>query len=386
LPGDPAGRRERSKHPLRELIYRLRTEGDSPRRLAAAVGLGVLIGCSPFYGFHLLLCILVARLFRLNRALTYLAAHVSLPFLWPLLVLAEVQVGRRLRGGELLAIHPAQLKQLDPWQFGVDLLVGSALVGAVLAAALSLLTWWMASRRRALPAIERLIEETSLPYLESGLSHWEYVRGKLRHDPVYFHLLRAGVLPASGRLLDLGCGRGILPALLASAQSQFAAGTYPAEWPPPPALEVHGVEARPQAAAAARQALAAHAGAATIETADLQHVALPDAAAVVLLDVLHYLPAGDQEELLARAAAALAPGGCLVLREADAAGGVRFSLTRAQERLAALARGHLRQRFHYRTEREWRRLLQRLGLTAEARPMARGTPYANFLITARKGL
>jgi len=118
---------------LRELLYRLRTEGDTPGRQAGAVALGVLIGCSPFYGLHLALCVVFARLLRLNRALTYLAAHVSLPGLWPLLVFGEIQAGRWLRGGGRLPIRPSELRQLDPWQFGVDLLVGSAVVGAALA-------------------------------------------------------------------------------------------------------------------------------------------------------------------------------------------------------------------------------------------------------------
>jgi hypothetical protein len=33
-----------------------------------------------------------------------------------------------------------------------------------------------------------------------------FVRGKLRYDPVYFALLTQGLLPAKGSLLDLGCG------------------------------------------------------------------------------------------------------------------------------------------------------------------------------------
>src|SRR6185436_3111688 len=45
-----------STKPLRELLYRLRTEGGSPPRLAISVALGVFIGCLPLYGIHFLLC------------------------------------------------------------------------------------------------------------------------------------------------------------------------------------------------------------------------------------------------------------------------------------------------------------------------------------------
>jgi uncharacterized protein (DUF2062 family)/trans-aconitate methyltransferase len=366
---------------LRELLYRLRTEGDTPGRQAGAVALGVLIGCSPFYGLHLALCIVFARLLRLNRALTYLAAHVSLPGLWPLLVFGEIQVGRWLRGGGRLPFRPSELRRLDPWQFGVDLLVGSAVVGVALAIPLALLTWRAALARRKAPAVHDLIEAAAYRYLGSGMFHWEFARGKLRHDPVYLQLLQRGLLPAEGRLLDLGCGRGILLSLLVTARERLAHGLYPEGWPPPPRLELTGIESSRKAATAARSALGAEAH---IEVADLRDVPLPPARAALLLDVLHYLPAPDQEELLARVAAALEPGGLLLIRDADAAGGWRFTATRIQERACALARRHWKQRFHYRSAAEWRRLLESTGFQVNIEPMAEGTPYANVLLAARR--
>lgn len=370
---------------LRELLHRLRTEGDTPERQAAAVALGVLIGCSPFYGLHLALSVVLASLLRLNRALTYLAAHVSLPGLWPLLVFGEIQVGRWLRGGGRLPIRPAELRRLDPWQFGMDLLVGSAIVGVALAVPLALFTWRAARARRKEPAVHDLIEETAFRYLESGMFDWEFARGKLRHDPVYLQLLQRGILPGpiedQGRLLDLGCGRGILLSLLVTARERLARGLYPEGWPPPPRLELTGIESSLKAATAARNALGAEA---EIQVADLMDAPLPAARAVLLLDVLHYLPAAAQEELLARVAAALAPGGLLLIRDADAAGGWRFTATRIQERTCALARRHWKQRFHYRSAAQWRRLLEATGFQVEVEPMAEGTPYANVLFAARR--
>ena len=65
------------KRKLRELLYRLRVEGGSPGRQAAAVALGLFIGCTPLYGLHLPLCIIFARMLGVNRIKTYLAAHIS---------------------------------------------------------------------------------------------------------------------------------------------------------------------------------------------------------------------------------------------------------------------------------------------------------------------
>ena len=146
-------------------------------------------------------------------------------------------------------------------------------------------------------------------------------------------------------------------------------------------LTFQGIEERPKTAEAARQSLA---GEAKIETADLRTAELPQADAILLLDVLHYLPAADQEALLARTAAALAPGGVLLIRDADADAGWRFTATRIQERFSSLLRGHPRQRFHYRSAAEWRRLLEELGLTVDLQPMGMGTPYANVLLAGRQ--
>ncbi len=367
---------------LRELLYKLRTEGTSPKKQASAVAVGVLIGCSPFYGLHLALCLLFARLLRLNPGLTYLAAHVSLPGLWPFLVLAELEVGRRLRGQSLLQIHVADIRRIGLGQVGIDLLLGSAVIGAVLAAVLGALTFRAARRRQLHPDIAALREEAARRYLDTGMLNWEFVRGKLRYDPLYFNLLRRGFLPSEGRLLDLGCGRGIVFSLLLAAREVEARGLYPDGWvPPPKSLTFHGIEGRPKIAEAARQALA---GEVEISTADLRTAEMPPAEAILLLDVLHYLPAADQEALLAKAAAALASGGVLLIRDADAAAGWRFTATRFQERLSALLRGHWRQRFHYRSAAEWTELMARLGLAVDAQPMGMGTPYANVLLSGRR--
>lgn len=372
---------------LRELLYRLRTEGDTPVRQAGAVALGVVIGCSPFYGLHLPLCLVFAWLLRLNRGLTYLAAHISLPFLLPFLLFGELQVGHWLRGGGTLPFQLSELRQLDPWQFGIDLLLGSAVVGVSLALPLALLTYRAAVARRREPRIHDLIEETAYRYLGHGMFDWEFTRGKLRHDPVYLQILKNGLLPPEGRLLDLGCGRGIFLSLLVTACDRFDQGVFPAGWPPPPTLDLHGIETSPAAARAARAALSSSGtseSTATIVVADLQDAELPPADAALLLDVLHYLPAQGQEDLIARVAAALEPGGLLLIRDADAAGGWRFTATRVQERVCALARRHFRQRFHYRGAAEWVRLLESAGFDVEVQPMGMGTPYSNVLMAARR--
>jgi uncharacterized protein (DUF2062 family)/2-polyprenyl-3-methyl-5-hydroxy-6-metoxy-1,4-benzoquinol methylase len=385
-------RRMNVKHRLRELLYRLRVEGGTPGQQAAAVALGMFIGCTPLYGLHLPLCFLCARWLGLNRVKTYIAAHISTPVLMPFLLFFEVQTGKLVRGKPLLSIRPSQVPErwhwdaahlaFWHWKSWLDLLVGSLVLGIVLAAVCALVTYLLLRRGQRPPEVEALIEATAHRYLDAGLVQCEIVRGKLRHDPVYFALLRDGALPCSGRLLDLGCGRGIALALLTAAADQRARAAYPEGWQPPPELQLSGIDVAEDAARVARAGLN---GCAAIETADLLSTPLPPADAILLIDVLHYLPPEDQRRLLSRVAGALPPGGLLLVREADAAAGWRFHAIRLSERLMALCRRdwrQWRQGFHYRSQADWISLLTARGLLAKVGPMGMGTPYANVLIAA----
>lgn len=360
--------------------FQLRTEGGSAPNKGASVALGVFIGCLPLYGLHLALCFGVARLLRLSRLRTYLAAHINNPLSGPFLVSLELALGHRLIEGSWPDLRPAQIPSLGA--IGSHLAVGSLALGLVLAVVLGAIAFVIARRWRSPGFTDELRERTSRLYLGAGIFDWEFVRGKLRWDPLYFALLRRGILPRSGRLLDLGSGRGIVSALLRTAREMAAEGRYPSDWSPPPVVEVVAFERNPKALAAARQALGEeHAGAAV----DLTAAKFPPTEGALLFDVLHYLPADGQRRLVASVAAALAPAGLLILREADADGGLRFLCTRIAERLAALARGHWRQRFHYRSADGWRQLLTGAGLDCLAdHPMATGTPYSNILLVARR--
>jgi SAM-dependent methyltransferase len=134
----------------------------------------------------------------------------------------------------------------------------------------------------------------------------------------------------------------------------------------------------------ARTAQAALGDGATVVRGDIREVPLPRSTAIVILDVLLYLGRDDQARVLARCAEALEPGGVLVLREADAGAGVRFSVTRWAERAACWSRGQWRQPLLYRPAPEWAALLGGLGFTVAMTPMSSGTPFGNVLFVARR--
>jgi len=232
------------------------------------------------------------------------------------------------------------------------------------------------------PQTRPLFEATTRPYISAGHYAWHYARGKLRHDPVFFSLLRRGLLPDRGSLLDLGCGQGILLSLLKAAKEQYQAGVWPRNWPAPPLnLGSRGIERSKRRVQAARRALG---GSVQVDLGDLRDLDLQPCSVIVMLDVLFYLAKEEQERLLDKAAGALAAGGLLLVRESDAGAGFAFRVTRWSERFAGALRGEFMQKLRYRSAAEWIVELEGRGFSVEALPMSEGTPFSNVLFVARK--
>jgi uncharacterized protein (DUF2062 family) len=370
---------------LRGLVYGLRTEGGTPRQETAAIALGVFVGCLPLYGFHLLICWALGWLFGLNRLKVYLAANISNPFVAPWLLLAEFQTGSWLRRGSFHAISIDTIRNSSVASLGLDLIVGSVAVAGLLAVLAAWGTYATLRGSRANEHFTALVRRASDRYVRMSITAWEFARGKLRHDPVYRAALYDGLLDGKTRpdsrprtLVDVGCGQGLMLALLAEARREADGGRWPTTRPPVFDRLV-GIETRPRVARFAREALGEEA---EIVTGDARGEAIPRADAVLLFDVLHLVSASDQEQLLATVRRALKPGGVVVIRDADASAGWRFRTVRMGNRLKALAVGNWRQRFHFRSSADWIATLERAGLHTEARPMGQGTPFGNVLFTA----
>jgi SAM-dependent methyltransferase len=216
------------------------------------------------------------------------------------------------------------------------------------------------------------VRRASDRYIATSVTAWEFGRGKLRGDPLYRSVLADGVLPPGGTLVDVGCGQGLMLALLIEAADASRAPTFDA---------LIGIETRPRIAAIARDALAGRA--AIVEGDARAH--MPRAfTAALFFDVLHMMPAADQDALLEAAARALEPGGAILIRETDATAGWRFNAVRLGNRLKAIAGANWRQTFHFRTAVEWRSAANRLGFEVEQIGTSEGTPFANVLFVLRR--
>lgn len=225
-----------------------------------------------------------------------------------------------------------------------------------------------------------LLDAASKPYRLAGRFAYHFARGKLRTDPVYRAILEFGLLLGRARVLDLGCGQGLLAAWLQAAESCYARGSWPWGWPPAPlALSTRGIELKARDVRRARRALGS---ASEISQADIRCAAFGTADAVVILDVLHYMAPPAQLEVLHRVRAALPPHGLLLLRVGDAGAGLRFRLGFWTDTLMLLLRGQARVTQHCRSVAQWRLVLQECGFDSVARPMSQGTLFANVLLIA----
>lgn len=233
------------------------------------------------------------------------------------------------------------------------------------------------------PTFEKLAVRASWRYRNSGITAWRFARGKLLRDPLYRAVWEQGLVRHGGAVLDVGCGQGLMLALLAE-EACFGSPDPAAEESAPQfhgTRSLVGVETRPRIAQIARNALGADA---SIHAADVRHLPLPPSRTILVFDVLHMMPAADQENLLRTLTASLEVAGTLLIREADASAGWKFSCVKLGNRIKGLVNGYSTVAFHFRTGKEWIDLLARLGLSARAQSMGKGTPFGNILLTAEK--
>ena len=227
-----------------------------------------------------------------------------------------------------------------------------------------------------------LVAAAARLYVAAGLHPYYFARNKLGQDPFFPALLRLGIVSDDARILDLGCGQGLLGALLFSAHELYQSGVWPADWPAPPkSVRLYGIELQKREAGWGRSALS---GRATVVRGDLRSAVLPDADLVVILDVLHYLNPDAQCRVLERIAHSLRGGGTLLLRVGDAAAGWRTLFTRLTDKFSTLVRGLGWPPHYCRPVGEWTSLLDRYGFSVAAEPMSAGTLFANVLLIAQR--
>ena len=203
------------------------------------------------------------------------------------------------------------------------------------------------------------------------LNRWDfhYIRSKLSTDPLYPGVLGA-LRGSSAPVMDLGCGLGLLAhALRQDGQS----------------MRYHGVDNDADKigraiAAADRAAL----GPARFEVVDLARQLPAHAGSVAILDVLQYLQAPAQQDLLENVVAMLTPGARLVIRTGLVDGSRRGLVSRIGDRAANLI-GWMQSSPRCYPSADWLRgILEGAGMQVRIEPLWGRTPFNNWLVVATR--
>ncbi|GAA2726702.1 hypothetical protein CAE01nite_22960 [Cellulomonas aerilata] len=180
----------------------------------------------------------------------------------------------------------------------------------------------------------------------------------------------AAALPATGRVLEIGCGHGLFAAYAALGA---------------PGRRVVGVDIDADKIAHAH--VAARGAGSRLSFAVAGSGAVPPGPwdAVVVVDMLYLLPAGEQRRLLTEAAAVLAPGGTIVVKEMGTEPGWKVRWNTLQETLSVKVLGITQgSSFDFVAPREMAGWLEDLGMTTTLQRLDRGRLHPHHLLVARR--
>ncbi|MCW3070978.1 MAG: glycerol acyltransferase [Bacteroidetes bacterium] len=170
-----------------------------------------------------------------------------------------------------------------------------------------------AKMRAEIETVDYFFNRLSKNYIYKGpLVEW-YMRVKVKMEDKY--RLFESLLPKKGTITDIGCGYGFLPYMLAfMSEDRVVIGTdYDEE----------------------KIAVAANCFSKTKNisffAADATECELPESDAFIMSDILHYLPAAEQEKLIAKCIGSLNAGGMILIRDADSSMSKRHWGTRYTE-------------------------------------------------------
>jgi 2-polyprenyl-3-methyl-5-hydroxy-6-metoxy-1,4-benzoquinol methylase len=194
-----------------------------------------------------------------------------------------------------------------------------------------------------------------------------YVSRKIRSDPAYFTVFEA-VRSSTEPLLDVGCGVGLLAFYLRERGFENP---------------IIGLD-RDTRKIGAAQRIATGYRQIDLRTQDLRDP-LPEFSGVIaILDVLHYLPPADQNNLLSRLAERIAPGAMLVLRDCPRDPGPRYAATFLAEKFAQLISWNVSAPLYFPSRESILKHFSPNEFTCDVKPLWGSTPFNNHLFIFRR--
>jgi uncharacterized protein (DUF2062 family)/SAM-dependent methyltransferase len=374
----------------------LRGPGTTPARAAVSVAVGLFIGSLPVFGFHTPLVVVLCLWFQLDAAISWVAANVSNPFFAPALLTAEAAVGAWIRHGTPLSVERKALHAGHVADVVGSLVLGAPVVGFALAMVGAAITYGVValgpkagtrppyrlpeSAPVWVKTVERVASRFASPTsaIARERTRFHYLRAKLLGDPAAKAIvdIADGAANAFGAVLDLGTGRGPIPLLL--LEMGLASSAHGIDW------DAHKIARATRAAAVEDAGAGIRPLAAVFSQGDLRTAAFEPADTVLLVDALHYVRLAEQDAILDRAAAAVRPGGRILLRDADTRRGWRSWMTLAEERFFTWIRFNRGERVCFRPARDIVGRLEAAGIRCTVRPAWGKTPFSNVLVVGER--
>ena len=181
------------------------------------------------------------------------------------------------------------------------------------------------------------------------------------------YLKIASTLPATGKIIDLGCGHGLMAYALAQES---------------PGREILGIDHDSQRIACAKRAF--H-GKSQLQffVGDLRDFLKESHEGIIAMDVLHYLNEDNQRNMMQTAFANLSSNGLFVFRDVDIENGILSRWARAQEKIMTRIGFTKATELHFQTRAAWTQMAEQAGFTVESMKMSR-FPFVDLLFVCRK--
>ncbi len=132
-------RKLKKKGAKRFLVEDVLRHQDSPKKKALSIALGIFIGLSPLWGFHTVIVLFLAVLFRLNKVIAFVFSNISFAPFIPFVLFLSLQVGDCILGTETNYSIEAIRENFDITQHLKTYLIGSITLSTAGAAVFGLL-------------------------------------------------------------------------------------------------------------------------------------------------------------------------------------------------------------------------------------------------------
>jgi glycosyltransferase involved in cell wall biosynthesis len=138
--------RKMSKEGFRELIRKhLLNPEESNFKKSVSVALGVFMGIAPVWGWQMAIALTLAILFKLNKAITLIAANISIPPLIPIILFASYMTGGLVMNDHEAIRYDSGITLEFVKKYFFQYIVGALVFGALMGIMAGGITWVLLS-------------------------------------------------------------------------------------------------------------------------------------------------------------------------------------------------------------------------------------------------